>query len=180
MVGGTTPIVPWSHADRSLRRQNGRVETYSAFPLGRRFPLLIVGFLVVVDLATMGAGGLLFNVLFLVLLLLAAYWFCWRMVSELALDGPNVTWRASLRSGVFNVQDLVRIEPGRPPLEYSAETLVFSDGTVLPLIGGSWFRSFCDRLRLVRPELPISFTAQMKVVSACSDAETDPRVTPTR
>jgi hypothetical protein len=91
--------------------------TYSAFPLGRWFPLLIAGFLVVIDLATIGAGGWLFNVLVFALLLLAAYWFCWRMVSELAVDGVNVTWRASLRSGVFDVHDLVRIEPGRPPLE---------------------------------------------------------------
>jgi hypothetical protein len=140
------------------------VVSYSAFPLGRRFPLLIVGFLVVIDLATIGAGGLLFNVIFLVVLLVAAYWFCWRMVSELTLEGLNVTWRASLRSGVFNVQDLVRIEPGRPPLEYRAETLVLSNGAVLPLIGGSWFRSFCHQLRLVRPELPVTFSSQMKLV----------------
>ena len=109
--------------------------TYSAFPLGRRFPLLIVGVLAVVDLATIGAGGLLFNVLFLALLLLAAYWFCWRMVSELASDGENVTWRASLRSGFFNVHDLLRIEPGRPPLEQNAETLVLSNGSTLPIVG---------------------------------------------
>lgn len=138
--------------------------THSAFPLGRRFPLLIVGILAVIDLATIGAGGLLFNVLFLALLLLAAYWFCWRMVSELASDGENVTWRASLRSGFFNVHDLVRIEPGRPPLEQNAETLVLSNGSTLPVIGGRWFRSFCDQLRSVRPDLPVAYTPQMRAV----------------
>jgi hypothetical protein len=138
--------------------------TYSAFPLGRWFPLLIVGFLALVDLATIGAGGWLFNVLFLALLLLAAYWFCWRMVSELAVDGVNVTWRATLRSGAFDVQDLARIEPGRPPLEQNAETLVLSNGAVLPLIGGRWFKSFCDQLHLVRPDLPVTFSSQMRIL----------------
>jgi hypothetical protein len=136
--------------------------TYSAYPLGRRFPLLIVGFLAVVDLATIGAGGILFNFLFLALLVLAAYWFCWHLVSELALDGENIVWRASLRSGAINVHDLVRIEPSRPPLEQSAETLVLSNGATLALLGGRRFRSFCDQIRLVRPEVPVAFSAQMQ------------------
>jgi hypothetical protein len=130
--------------------------------LGRRFPLLIVGVFVVIDVASMGAGGLLFNVLFLALLVLAAYWFCWRMVSELALDRENVIWRASLRSGTFNVLDLERVEPGGWP-QRTHETLNLSDGTRLPLHGGSWFRSFCDQVQIIRPDVPISFSNQMQL-----------------
>jgi hypothetical protein len=139
------------------------VARYSAFPLGRKFPLLIVAGFVVIDLATMGAGGLLFNVAFLVLLLFAAYWFCWHTVSELALDGENVTWRASLRSGSFSVHELVRIEPGRPPLEQNGETLVLSNGARLRVMGSPRFRPFCDQLRSVRPNLPVAFSTKMKL-----------------
>jgi hypothetical protein len=104
------------------------VATYSAFPLGREFPLLIVAGFIVIDLATMGAGGLLFNVVFLVLLLLAAYWFCWHTVRELTSDGENVTWRASLRSGSINVHDLVRIEPADPLWSKTARHLSYLTG----------------------------------------------------
>jgi hypothetical protein len=140
------------------------VATYSAFPLGREFPLLIVTGFIVIDLATMGAGGLLFNVVFLVLLLLAAYWFCWHTVRELTSDGENVTWRASLRSGSINVHDLVRIEPGRPPLEQNGETLVLSNGARLHVTGSPRFRPFCAQLHSARPDLPVAFSTQMKVL----------------
>jgi hypothetical protein len=53
--------------------------SYSAFPLGRMFPVVILAMLALLDLVTLIAGGSpwIFNLLFAVGLLYGGYWFVW-------------------------------------------------------------------------------------------------------
>ena len=137
--------------------------SYSAFPLGRMFPVVIFAFFALIDVVSIIGGGSpwLFNLLFTVGVLSGGYWFLWLVVSELSLSGEMIKWRSPMRSGEVRTIDIRRIRPGRGLLEI----IEMDNGNYLRVVGSSRFVRFCDVLRVIRPDLPIQASPQRGFMS---------------
>jgi hypothetical protein len=153
MVGVSLPLAMEDHA-------------YSAFPLGRKFPVLILALFALVDVVTIVGGGSpwLFNLLFTVGVLFGGYWFLWLVVSELYLSGETIKWRSPMRSGEVRTIDIRRIRPGSG-LSQNMEIIEMDDGEYLRVMGSSRFASFCDVLQVMRPDLSIQPSLQTRLMS---------------
>ena len=140
--------------------------SYSAFPLGRMFPVVILAMLALFDLVALIAGGSpwLFNLLFTVGLLYGGYWFLWLLVSELSLSGETITWRTPMRSGEVRTIDIRRVRPGSG-LSQNMEVIEMDNGEYLRVMGGPGFKRFCDLLQTRHSDLPIQLSAQTRLMT---------------
>lgn len=139
-------------------------DSYSAFSLGRMFPVAIIGILALFDVIALVSGGspLWFNLIFTLGLLYVGYGFLWLLISELTLSGESIFWSTPLRSARVRTVDIRRVRPGRW-FSNGMEIIEMDNGDCLRVMGGPRFRDFCDSLHRTRPDLSIELSFQTRL-----------------
>jgi len=132
---------------------------YRPMPGGPWFPLVIFGLfgfvamgLLVAVLRDNGPPPL-FAVLFLAITAWNAYWFLWRMATDLWLDGNTLHWKAPLRSGSVDVAGIEKIRPRR--MTGNVEMICLRDGRPIITMATRGIEELNGDIVQLHPGLPV-------------------------
>ena len=111
----------------------------------------------VVDLVVVAAGGshFVFNLVFTLGLLCAAFAFLWLLVGELSLSGESILWRTPMRSGRVQITDVRGVHPEHH-FSHGMVTIEMDNGERIRVYGRPKFSAFYDTLRARQSHLPMT------------------------
>ncbi len=138
-------------------------------PMGKWFVFVTFGVFAVAAIVLVGTtvqGGpdappAGFVVLWLGVLAWNAYWWLFRIVSELRLDGDYLWWSTPLRSGHIPLRDLVEIRPQR--FATNVEVFKIRGAPSVVVLATKGLQEFTAEIAARRPDLPIRFGWQARL-----------------
>lgn len=130
-------------------------------PFGKWFALAIFGVFAIAAIALITAtlvGGdnappAALSVLWLCVLTWNAYWWLFRIATELRIDGPELAWSSPLRNGRVSFDQLTEIRPMR--LASSVEIFKVNSGQTIIVMATKGLREFTEEISRRRPDLPV-------------------------
>jgi hypothetical protein len=143
-------------------------ESYSAFPFGPKFPLIVLGFMALIDVVSIGSGesSLWFNIIWTFGLVYVAYLLTWVIVSELTIVDENLTWRTAPHCARDKCEYCMFVGSVLVVCSSkSSEIIEMDNGESLRVFGGARFSAFCEDLHRRRPELPIQLSLNTRLQS---------------
>jgi hypothetical protein len=138
-------------------------------PLGKWFiPGLFAVFAVaaLALIAATFAGGdnappAAFTVLWLGALTWNAYWWLFRIATELRIDGLELVWSSPFRSGRVSFGQLTEIRPMR--LASNVEIFKVDNGQTIIVMAAKGLREFTDEISRRRPDLSVRLGWQARI-----------------
>jgi len=132
---------------------------YRPMPGGPWFPLVILGFFgvfavgMVFSLLAGSGPPAWFAVIWLAALAWNAYWFLWRLATDLWLDGNTLHWKAPFRSGSVDVSAIEEIRPRR--MAGNVEMIRLSEGRPILTMATRGIEELNSDIVRLHPGLPV-------------------------
>jgi len=131
---------------------------YRPMPGGPWYPAFILGMFgvfavaMVFSLLTGGGPPAWFAVIWLAVLAWNAYWFLWRLATDLWLEGNTLHWKAPLGSGSVDVSEIEEVRPHR--MAGNIEVIRVREGRPIMTMATRGIEELNDDIVRLHPGLP--------------------------